>query len=329
MSRLAVRALIASAALLFSSVGYAQTSPTITSSTYPSHPIRLIVPFPPGGPTDVMARLIAQQLSSGFGPIMIDNRPGAGSTIGARAAATAEADGYTLLFGSTSSLAIGPALYKNAGYDPVKTFEPVAMISSVPFILVVRPDLPVTSVQELIAYQRAHPGTLNFGAPNGTPPFLLIDLFKKKTNTDVVLIPYKGAAPVITDLLGSQLDATFETTSVILSYVRGGKVRALAVANPTRLHDLPDVPTLAESGVSDFIANSWTGIVAPVGTPADIVGKLNAAVNAGLRSPALHASFARLNAEAKIGTPQQFAVFIAEERQRWSEWVRLSGAQPD
>jgi tripartite-type tricarboxylate transporter receptor subunit TctC len=244
-----------------------------------------------------------------------------------RVAEIAQAGGYTLLFGS--SFAIGPALYKNAGYDPVTTFEPVAMISSVPFILVVRPDLPVKSVQELIAYQRALPGKLSFGAPNGTPPFLLIDLFKKKTNTDVVVIPYKGAAPMITDLLGSQLDAMLETTSVILSYVRDSKVRALAVANPTRLQDLPDVPTMAESGVSDFIANSWTGIVAPVGTPSDIVGKLNVAVNASLRSPALQASFARLSVEAKIGTPQQFAAFIARERQRWSEWVRLSGAQAD
>jgi tripartite-type tricarboxylate transporter receptor subunit TctC len=301
----------------------------LLAQTYPDRPIRLIVPFPPGGPTDVMGRVIANQLSATFGPIIVDNRPGAGSTIGAKAAASAEPDGYTLLFGSTGSLAIAPAIYKNAGYDPLKNFAPVAMISDVPYILVVSPSLPAKTVQDVIAYGKANPGKLNFGAPNGTPTFLLAELFKRVTNADLLVIPYKGGAPVVADLLGGQLQGTFETTSVILSHVHEGTLRPIAVASRTRLSDLPDVPTMIESGIPDFIGNSWTGIAAPAGTPPEIIAKLNAAINAALKSPAVMASFAKLKAEAKIGTPQDFGAFLADEGKRWGEFARLAGVQPE
>jgi tripartite-type tricarboxylate transporter receptor subunit TctC len=276
-----------------------------------------------------MGRIIAQQLSTTLGPIVVDNRPGAGSTIGTKLAANAEPDGYTLLFGSTSSLAIAPALYKNAGYDPLKSFAPVALISDVPYILVVNPSLPVKTVQDLIAYGKANPGKLNFGAPTGTPTFLLAELFKRTTGTDLMVIPYKGGAPVIADLLGGQLQGTFETTSVILSYVREGALRPLAVANRARLADLSDVPTMIESGVPDFIGNSWTGIAAPAGTPGEIIGKLNAAINAALKSPEVQASFVKLEARARAGTPQDFGAFVAEEGKRWAEFARLSGVGPE
>ena len=309
-------------------VGVQRTDPLL-AETYPNRPIRLIVPFPPGGPTDVMGRVIAQALSATLGPIVVDNRPGAGSTIGTKLAAGAEPDGYTLLFGSTASLAIAPALYKNAGYDPLKSFAPVAMISDVPYILVVNPGLPVKTVQDVVAYGKNNPGKLNFGAPNGTPTYLLAELFKRVTNTDLLVVPYKGGAPVVADLLGGQLQGTFETTSVILAYIRDGSLRPLAVAARSRLADLPDVPTMTESGVPDFIGDSWTGIAAPAGTPPEIIGKLNAAINAALRSPEVTASFSRLKADAKIGTPQEFGVFLADEGKRWGEFVRVSGVQPE
>jgi tripartite-type tricarboxylate transporter receptor subunit TctC len=309
-------------------VGVQRTDPLL-AETYPNRPIRLIVPFPPGGPTDVMGRVIAQALSATLGPIVVDNRPGAGSTIGTKLAAGTEPDGYTLLFGSTASLAIAPALYKNAGYDPLKSFAPVAMISDVPYILVVNPGLPVKTVQDVVAYGKSNPGKLNFGAPNGTPTYLLAELFKRVTNTDLLVVPYKGGAPVVADLLGGQLQGTFETTSVILAYIRDGSLRPLAVASHARLTDLPDVPTMIESGVPDFIGDSWTGIAAPAGTPPEIIDKLNAAINAALKSPEVTASFSRLKADAKIGTPQEFGVFLADEGKRWGEFVRVSGVQPE
>jgi tripartite-type tricarboxylate transporter receptor subunit TctC len=301
----------------------------LCAQTYPARPIRLIVPFPPGGPTDIIGRLIAQQLSASFGSIVVDNRPGAGSTLGAKLVAGAEPDGYTLLFGSTASLAIAPALYKNAGYDPLKSFDPVAMVSDVPYIMAIRPDLPAKTVKDVVEYANANPRKLNFGAPSGTPTYLLAELFRRVTDTDLLVVPYKGGAGVIADLLGGQLQGTFETTSVILGYVRGGNLRPLAVASRTRLSDLPDVPTMIESGYPDFVGDSWTGIAAPAGTSPAIIGTLNAAINAALKSPEVAASFARLKAEAKTGTPLDFGVFLGEERSRWADFVRLSGVEPE
>jgi tripartite-type tricarboxylate transporter receptor subunit TctC len=306
-----------------------QAARPLCAQTYPARPIRLVVPFPPGGPTDIIGRLIAQQLSASFGSIVVDNRPGAGSTLGAKLVAGAEPEGYTLLFGSTASLAIAPALYKNAGYDPLKSFDPVAMVSDVPCIMAIRPDLPAKTVKDVVEYANANPRKLNFGAPSGTPTYLLAELFRRISNTDLLVVPYKGGAGVIADLLGGQLQGTFETTSVILGYVRGGNLRPLAVASRTRLSDLPDVPTMIESGFPDFVGDSWTGIAAPAATSPAIIGTLNAAINAALKSPKVAASFARLKAESKTGTPQDFAVFLAEERRRWADFARVSGVEPE
>jgi tripartite-type tricarboxylate transporter receptor subunit TctC len=307
-------------------VAFMQSTPAWAQS-YPTRPIRLIVPFPAGGPVDVMGRLIAQHLSATLGQqIVVDNRPGAGSTLAGREAARAEPDGYTLLLGSAATLAIGPALFKNIGYDPITSFTPVAFMSSVPYVMVAGPKAPAKTVRDVVAYAKANPGKLNVGVPNGAPPHMLAAWFKDVTKTDIVVVPYKGAATVITDLIGGQIDLGFETTSVTFSHLHEGTIRPLGVATTKRLPELADVPTMIESGVTDFIATSWTGILAPAGTPPEIVAKLNAAINAGLRSPEMQARFKQLAADAQPGTPQDFANFIAVESPKWTAMARLSGA---
>jgi tripartite-type tricarboxylate transporter receptor subunit TctC len=294
------------------------------AQTYPSRPIRLVVPFPPGGPVDVMGRLVAARLSQNLGTVVVDNRPGAGGTIGSRFAAAADADGYTLLFGSSTTLAAGPALYKNLGYDPIRNFTPVAMVSSVPFALVVAPTLPVKSVAELIAYAKAHPGRLNYGAPTGALPHLTAEMFKTAAGIDIVHVPYKGAATAITDLLAGQIDLAFEPYSVLLGHIHEGRVHALAVTGATRSAELPDVPTMIENGLAGFTSVSWSGVVAPAGTPAEIVERLNAAVNAGIAAPETRARLARMGAEPMTGTPADFAALIAAETPKWAAVVKAA-----
>ena len=295
---------------------------------YPTRPIRLLVPFPAGGPVDVMGRLIAQRLSSTIGQqVILENRPGAGSTLAARAAAGADPDGYTLLVASAASLAIGPALYNNIGYDPATSFAPIAMVSSVPYVMIAGPSVSARTLPDLIAYASANPGKLNVGVPNGAPPHMIAAWFRSATRTDIVIVPYKGASNVITDLMGGQIDLGFETTSVTFGHVHEGKVKALGVATQARLPELPDVPTMIESGLPDFIASSWTGIVTPAGTPKDIIGRLNAEVNAALKSPELQDRFKKLAAEASPGTPEDFAAFIVREVPKWQAMAKLAGVK--
>ncbi len=295
---------------------------------YPTRPIRLLVPFPAGGPVDVMGRLIAQRLSSTIGQqVILENRPGAGSTLAARAAAGADPDGYTLLVASAASLAIGPALYNNIGYDPATSFAPIAMVSSVPYVMIAGPSVSARTLPDLIAYARANPGKLNVGVPNGAPPHMIAAWFRSATRTDIVIVPYKGASNVITDLMGGQIDLGFETTSVTFGHVHEGKVKALGVATRARLPELPDVPTMIESGLPDFIASSWTGIVTPAGTPKDIIGRLNAEVNSALKSPELQDRFKKLAAEASPGTPEDFAAFIVREVPKWQAMAKLAGVK--
>jgi len=312
-------------ALLIAIVALIWTLAPAGAEPYPSRPIKLIVPFPPGGPVDVMARLVAQRLSQDFGTIVIDNRPGAGGTIGSRAAAAAEPDGYTLLFGSSTTLAAGPALYKNLGYDPIRSFSPVAMISRVPFALVVAPALPMRSVQDLVAYAKAHPGKLNYGAPTGALPHLTGEMFKTAAGVDIVHIPYRGAASAVTDLISGQMDLAFEPTSVLLGHIHEGKMRALAVTGPTRSAELPEVPTMIESGYPSVVSVSWSGIAAPAGTPAAIVATLNAAINAAIAAPETRASLDRMGAEPGAGTSEEFAALIAAETPKWAAVVKAAG----
>lgn len=294
--------------------------------TYPNRPIRLIVPFPPGGPTDVMGRLIGQALSNELGQqVYVDNRPGAGSTLAGKIAANAEPDGYTLLLGSAATLAIGPTLYRDAEYDP-KRFVPVAMVAEVPYVMVASPKAPVASIAELITYARAHPGKLNFGVPNGAPPHMLAAWFKSLTDINVVLVTYRGGANVLADLLGGQIDLAVETCSILLPQLHDGKLRPLGSLSPRRLDVLPDVPTMAENGVGSFMASSWTGIVAPPGTSKAIVDKLNRATNAALALPVTQAKLKPLEAQAMFGSPSDYADFLVSELPKWIAMAKLSGA---
>jgi len=304
--------------------------PAQAQDRYPSRPIKLLVPFPAGGPVDVMGRLVAQHLSTSLGQqVIVENRPGAGSTLAGKAAATAEPDGYTLMVGSAATYAIGPTLYPNAGYDPATAFAPIAFVSSVPYVMITRPQAAQRTLPELVAYAKANPGKLNFGIPNGAPPHMLAAWFRNVTATDIVIVPYRGASTVLTDMIGGQVDLGFETTSVTFAHVREGKVRALGVATTSRLPELSDVPTMIEGGVPDFIASSWTGIVAPAGTPRSLIMRLNAEINAGIHSPMLQERFKQLGAIANPGTPEDFAAFITKERPKWVNMVKLSGVQPE
>jgi tripartite-type tricarboxylate transporter receptor subunit TctC len=297
---------------------------------YPNRTIRLIVPFPAGGVLDVMGRLIAQNLSARLGQqIIVDNRPGAGSTLAGRDMARAEPDGYTLLLGSAATLAIGPSLFKNIGYDPDTSFAPVAFVASVPYVMVTGSKSQFNSVKEVIAYAKTNPGKLNFGVPNGAPPHMIAAWFKDVTKTDIVVVPYKGAATVVTDMMAGQIELGFEATSVTLSHLHDGSMRALGVATSKRLPELPDTPTMIESGLPDFIASSWAGILAPAGTPPEIIAKLNAETNVALKSEAMQARLKQFAAEAKPGTPQDFAAYIAAERPKWIAMAKLSNLKPE
>ncbi len=300
----------------------------VRAQSYPDKPIKLVVPFPPGGPIDTMARLVAQGMSSNLGQqVIVENRPGAGSTIGSKAVASADPDGYTLLFGSSGSLGVAPALYANAGLDPVKSFAPVASVSLLPHVVVVPASLPAKTVQEFVAYAKANPGKLNFGAGLGTPPHLLGALFKSKAEIDITYIPYKGAAQSVTDLLGGQTHFTIDGTLILMPHIKAGKLRAIGVGRPQRWHELPEVPTMTESGYPDFTIDAWTGVVAPAGTPPQIIEKLNGAVNAGLLSPETETAMARFSSITKVGTPEEFAAFIAAEAPRWAAMVKLADAK--
>jgi len=300
------------------------------AQTYPTHPIRMIVPFPPGGPIDTMGRMVANDLSSRLGQqVIVDNRAGAGSTLGTKAAAAAEHDGYTLLFGSSGSLAVAPALYQSLDVDPLKAFAPVAKVALLPHVFVVSNALPVKTVKEFVDYAKAHPGQLNFGAGLGTPPHLLSTLFVTKAGIDAIYVPYKGAAPSLTDLLANRTQFTIDALISLYPLIKDNKVRALAIARGERWPELPDVPTLVESGFPDFTIDAWTGVVVPAGTPKEIVATLNRAINAGLESPESKAGLAKFNAIAATGSPQDFGAFLASELPRWAALVKLAGAKAD
>jgi len=310
------------AALCFS----AATAQNAPETTYPSRAIRLIVPYTPGGPSDVMGRLMAQSLSVSLGQqVYVDNRPGAGSTLGGKLVASADPDGYTLLVATAATLAIGPALYPDAGLDP-KVFVPVAAFATVPFVMIAGPKTPPGTVADVIAFARAHPGKLTIGVPNGAPPHMLAAWFKYLTSTDIVIVTYKGASGDLADLIGGQIDLAIETTSVVLPHLSDGSLRALATATPARLPETPNVPTMIQSGVEGFVATSWTGLVAPPGTPQSVVDKLNAAINAGLNAADLQAKLKMLGAQGRPGTPADFAKFTATEVPKWTAMAKLSGA---
>jgi tripartite-type tricarboxylate transporter receptor subunit TctC len=306
------------------SAARAQDNP---DATYPNHSIRIIVPYTPGGPTDVMGRLMSQILSQSFGQqVYVDNRPGAGSTLGGKIAASADPDGYTLIVATAATFAIGPALYPDAGLDP-KVFVPVAAFATVPFLMIAGPKAPPGSMSDVIAYAKAHPGRLAIGVPNGAPPHMLAAWFKDLTGADILIVTYNGASGDMTDLMGGQIDLAIETSSIVLQHLTDGSLRALATASAERLPETPNIPTMIESGVPGFVASSWTGLAAPPGTPQAVVAKLNAAINAGLRSPDIQAKLKTLGAKGNPGTVADFTNFMAGEVPKWTAMAKLSGAQ--
>jgi tripartite-type tricarboxylate transporter receptor subunit TctC len=297
---------------------------------YPDKTVRMIVPFPPGGPIDTMARMTAQQLGERLGQqVVVENRAGGGSTIGTKDVAAAAPDGYTLMFGSSGSLAVAPALYSSLGLDPQKAFVPIATVALLPHVFVVNNDVPAKTVAEFVAYAKANPGKINYGAGLGTPPHLLSTLFKTDSKIDVVYVPYTGSAQSVNDLLGGQTQFTIDGLVTLYPLIKAGKLRALAIARGERWPALPDVPTLVESGYPDFVIDAWTGLVAPAGTPRAIVDRLNAAVNDGLKSQAAQDNLAKFSAIAKIGTPEDFKAFLADQTQKWAAIVKLAGARID
>jgi len=297
------------------------------AQSYPTRLITFVVPFPPGSNTDLVARPLVERLSLSLGqPAIIDNRPGgAGGTVGVRVVAKADPDGHTLLISPPGPLVVAPAIYKDLGYDPLKNFVPVATVFSVPQMLAVHPAVPVNSIQELVAYARANPGKINFASPGyGTQPHLLGEMLKRRTGINIVHVPYKGPAQAVTDLLAGQVEMYFETVSLFLPHVRAGKVKALAVADETRSPHLANVPTTVESGFPELQGTFWMGVLAPAGTPASIVVKLNAAINEIVGSTEMQATLDKISAKPKLGSPQEFAAFMAVQTRKWSEIVKAA-----
>jgi tripartite-type tricarboxylate transporter receptor subunit TctC len=315
-------------AVLFTSIAiWLGAGTVVRAQGYPDRPIKLIVPFPAGGATDTTSRLVAQRMQAALGQaVIVENQGGAGGSIGARQVANAAPDGYTLLMGSVGTFGTQPLLYK-LDYDPHKAFAPVATTVTDKIVLVAGPSLPVKTVQELVRHARAYPGKLNYGNAIGIGPQLVAELFKIKSGTNIVHIPYRGGAPMISDLLAGQIDMTINGKSVLLPHIQAGKLRALAVTGAQRWPDLPDVPTLVETGFLDVPYDALFGIVTPMGTPAAVIDKLNAVINEGLRSPEMLASFAKLGIEPTVTSPQEFAAIIAQEVPKWADVVRTTGVK--
>jgi tripartite-type tricarboxylate transporter receptor subunit TctC len=300
-------------------------------AAYPDKPIKLIVPFPPGGPTDGMARLVGQYLSQGLGqPVIIDNRGGAGGTIATEAAANAAPDGYTLFFATTGTMAINPSLYRTFKVDPLKAFDPVGSVASTTNVLVVSPSLKVNSVKELVALAKQKPGMLTFGsAGNGSSNHISGELFKSMAEIDITHVPYKGSAAAFTDMLGGQISMMFDTVSSQVQHIASGKVKALGVSGKNRSEALPNVPTIAEAGLPNFEVTIWFGLAAPKGIPADAVAKLQAQLGKVLAMPEVKAKLAALGAEPLPGTPQAFKRMIEQDTAKWGKVVKASGATID
>lgn len=304
---------------------------TALAQVYPSKPIRIVAPFPPGGPADILSRIIGHKLSQSWGQqVIVDNRPGAGGNIGADLVAKAAPDGYTLLLGFVGTHAINASLYAKMPYDNVKDFEPVSQIAAVTIVLVVHPSVPASSIKELIELAKSKPGQLTFGSPgNGTPQHLAGQLFNTMAGVDMQHVPYKGAVPALTDLLGGQVSMIFSSMPPALPLVKTGKIRALGVTSATRSSAAPLIPTITESGLPGFEVNNWYGILAPRGTPKEIVSKLNAEIVKILNMPDVKESLAVQGAEPVSGTPEQFAAYIKEETEKWAKIVKYSGARLD
>jgi tripartite-type tricarboxylate transporter receptor subunit TctC len=316
--------LLAGAALMAVSAAVAQS--------YPNRPIRMIVPFPPGGPTDGMARIVSDRLGQVLGQsVVVESRGGgAGGSVGAKFVASSDPDGYTILITPGGSLTNGPAVHRNIGYDPVKAFAPVALLMTAPLIMTVHPSLPVTTVQELVDHAKANPGKVIWGSQGfGTGPHLLCEMLKFDTGADIQHVPYRGSAPAITALLAGEIHTFTDPSTTIFPHVQSGKARALAVTTAARARNLPDTPTMAEAGFPNMQRYFWLGVVAPAGTPPEIIDKLNAAFRESLAPAETRQRLQNLGADVAIGTPEDFRKMLAEELAHWTRVAKAANIQVD
>jgi tripartite-type tricarboxylate transporter receptor subunit TctC len=318
-----VRALAFAAALAVCAGAWAQS--------YPAKPVRFIVPFPPGGSADILARAIGQKAGEGLGQsLVVENRPGAGTAIGAEALAKSPADGYAVMIGTVSSHAINPALNPKLTYDPVKDFTPISLVASIPFAMIVHPSVPAKSVREFIALAKSKPGSLNYSsAGNGTSNHLAGELLKSLTGIDIVHVPYKGSAPALNDLVAGQVSLMFDLVLTAAPHVKSGAVRGLAVTGAKRSSALPELPTVAESGVPGYEVSAWFGIFAPAGVPQPVVQRLNAEFVKALQQPDLRQRLASQGAEPLTSTPDEFAAYLRSEIGKWTKVVKDSGMKLD
>ncbi len=294
-------------------------------------PIRLVVPFTPGGTTDILARALAPKLTLALGQnVIVDNKPGAGGSLGAAEVAKADPDGLTLLMGHIGTLAVNPSIYPKLPYDPLKSFTPVAWVARVPNVLVVNASAAPKTLKEFVDLARARPGGMSYSSGgNGSAAHITFEYLKLRTRIFMLHIPYRGTAPSVTDLISGQIDATFTGAPAVIGHVRSGRLRALAVSSPQRVAALPDVPPGAESGYPGFEADQWYGVVAPAGTPAGVVARLNAEINKALALPDVAQQLAVEGATPMPGTPQAYGALIAREIPRWAEVVRAGNVKPD
>jgi tripartite-type tricarboxylate transporter receptor subunit TctC len=296
------------------------------AQSWPSQNITLVVPFTPGGSTDILARLLGQRLGDALGKaVVIENRPGAGGSVASTAVARAAPDGHTLIMGHIGTLGVNPSLYANLQYDPIKSFSHLSMLASVHNILVVHPSLPVKNVQELIAYAKANPGKLNYATGgNGSAAHIAMAAFMVATGTEMTHVPYRGTAPAVNDLLAGVVQLTMTGAPAVLPHARAGTLRALGISSEKRLASANDIPTIAEQGVPNFEASQWYGIVGPAGMPQPIIDRLNAEIRKAMTDPEIVAALAREGAEAWVTSPEELRTHISKEIPRWAEIVKLA-----
>jgi len=301
----------------------------VGAQDYPSKPLRMIVPFPPGGVTDIVARAVAVKLAIELGqPVVVENRAGASGVIGAEAGARSPADGYTLVMGNISTLGINPVTFAKLPYDPIASFDPISMVAIQPLIIAVHPSLPVKSLSELVQYAKSQPGKLNYGTA-GSSIHLAVEFFSTAAGIKMNHIPYKGSAPALTDLIGGQVQVMFDPFSSIYPFVASGKARALAVTTDKRSATAPALPTVAEFGYANFDVSSWQGIVVPAGTPKAVIQRLNRDLVKVLSMPEMKERFAQYSAVTAASTPEQFSSYIKEEIARWQQVAIDAGVKPE
>jgi tripartite-type tricarboxylate transporter receptor subunit TctC len=297
-----------------------------TAQTYPDRPIKVMVPYPAGGPTDTVARTVSQALSTDLGQnLIVENQSGAGGRIAMKAVARGAPDGYTLFLGGTNNNAITPALYKDLDFDAVKDFAPVAAIAADSLVLVVNPNVPVKTLPELIVYAKANPGKLTSGGGVGISPHFLLEFVRIKSGTQIQFVPYRGAAPAMTDAISGQIQIHASAKVLLLPQIQAGKLRALVVASATRWPELPDVPTLKEVGMDGFPTDVWYGLLAPAGTPAPVIAKLNATMNARLKTAELQSALAKLSLDPRPMSPQEFGHVLVEDMRHWGALAEQTG----